>query len=447
MTRRTLKILLASLLVSLFAPTLQAHAPGEHDSLAPMLEKVTPGVVNIASRSLIETRQSPLQADPFFRHFFNLPSRPRQRETQSLGSGVIVDAEKGYILTNHHVIDNARQITVTLNDGRSLDANLVGSDPETDIAVVQVEADKLTQVAFGDSDNLRVGDYVVAIGNPFGLGQTVTSGIVSALGRSGLGIEGYEDFIQTDASINPGNSGGALVSNDGHLIGINTAIVGPSGGNVGIGFAIPARMAKSLMEQILEFGEVQRGRLGVSVQNLTSELARALKSDNLQGAVITQVESGSTADEAGLRSGDIVTAVNGREIDDAADLRNAVGLIRAGEQISMQAWRNGELRQLKATIRVAENVDAEHLSGLLGGATLAEPESGHPLYRAGVYIKQIEPGSPAARAGLRPGDLITSVNRRDIHDINDFQKAAAAGGDELLLNIRRGNRAFFLMLR
>ncbi len=442
-----LKIVIASLLLSLGCSPVLAHAPGEHNSLAPMLERVTPGVVNIATRSLIETRESPLQADPFFRHFFNLPSRPRQRETQSLGSGVIVDAEQGYILTNHHVIDNARQITVTLNDGRSLDANLVGSDPETDIAVVQVAADKLTGVSFGNSDQLRVGDYVVAIGNPFGLGQTVTSGIVSALGRSGLGIEGYEDFIQTDASINPGNSGGALVSQHGELMGINTAIVGPGGGNVGIGFAIPARMAKALMEQIIEFGAVQRGRLGVSVQNLNDELAKALQAQGRKGAVITQVESGSTADKAGLRSGDIVTAVNDREVQDADDLRNAVGLIRAGEQISLEALRDGEKHLFKATISNPDNVEAAKLSALLGGATLGEPEPGHPLYGAGIFIKRVESGSPAARAGLRPGDVITSANRREVHDIDDFQKAAASGGDELLLNIRRGSRAFFLMLR
>ncbi|MGJ8669128.1 MAG: DegQ family serine endoprotease [Oceanococcus sp.] len=446
MISRIVKISLTSLFLGL-SPLAWGHAPGSHDSLAPMLERVTPGVVNIATRGLVETRESPLMADPFFRQFFNLPSRPRQRETQSLGSGVIVDAQQGYILTNHHVIDNARQITITLSDGRSLDADLVGSDPETDIAVVRVAAEQLTALKFGNSDRLRVGDYAVAIGNPFGLGQTVTSGIVSALGRSGLGIEGYEDFIQTDASINPGNSGGALVNTDGELIGINTAIVGPSGGNVGIGFAIPARMAKALMEQIIEFGAVQRGRLGVSVQNLSEELAQALNAQDRQGAVITQVESGSTADKAGLRSGDIVTAVNGREVNDAADLRNAVGLIRAGEQISMEAWRDGQKSLYKASISNPDNVEAAKLSALLGGATLGEPEPGHPLYAAGIFIKRVEPGSPAARAGLRPGDVITSANRREVRDIDDFQKAASSGGAELLLNIRRGNRAFFLMLR
>jgi Do/DeqQ family serine protease len=432
--------------LSLSAPSF-AHAPDEHTSLAPMLEKITPGVVNIATRFRIENRDNPMMADPFFRYFFDLPSGPRQRESQSLGSGVIVDAAKGYILTNHHVIDKANQIAVTLSDGRTLDAVLVGSDPETDIAVIQVKDPQLTAVRLGKSDNLRVGDYVVAIGNPFGLGQTVTSGIISALGRSGLGIEGYEDFIQTDASINPGNSGGALVNMDGELIGINTAILGPNGASVGIGFAIPSRMARSLMDQIIEFGAVQRGRLGVSVQNLTGELASALKVEGKKGAVITQVESGATADKAGLRSGDLVTAVNGRKVNDAEDLRNAVGLIRAGDEIHLDILRDGKPRQLTATRSAPQKIEAAQLSELLGGATLGDFDAGDPQQGHGIIIKRVEQGSPAARAGLRPGDIISSVNRREVRDIDSFQKAFSAASGELLLNIRRGNRAFFLMLR
>ncbi len=447
MITRPLTQSLAFILLLTTLPAAWAHAPNEHNSLAPMLEKVTPGVVNIATRSRLSSSDNPLLADPFFRFFFDLPARPRQRETQSLGSGVIVDARKGYILTNHHVIDKANQISVTLADGRSLEAVLVGSDPDTDIAVIQVQDPDLTAVPLGSSDSLRVGDYVVAIGNPFGLGQTVTSGIISALGRSGLGIEGYEDFIQTDASINPGNSGGALVNMRGELIGINTAIVGPSGGNVGIGFAIPSRMARSLMEQIIEFGAVQRGRLGVSVQDLTEELAVALNAPVRKGAVITQVESGSSADLAGLRSGDIVRAVNNRPIEDSADLRNAVGLIRAGDAINLDILRDGKSRQLQARLSQPENIEAAKLSALLGGATLAELEPGTPLYGSGILIKRVEPGSPADRAGLRAGDIIGSVNRREVRNIKDFQKAAAASRAELLLNIRRGNRAFFLMLR
>ena len=440
---------LGLLLLALLAVPASAHWPAGGKSLAPMLEEVTPAVVNIATRSRIQVQDNPLMSDPFFRYFFDLPSRPRQRETQSLGSGVIVDARRGYVLTNHHVIDKASEITVTLADGRNLAARLVGSDPDSDIAVVQVQGENLTALSFGNSDKLRVGDLVVAIGNPFGLGQTVTSGIVSALGRSGLGIEGYEDFIQTDASINPGNSGGALVDSDGKLIGINTAIVGPSGGNVGIGFAIPAQMAQALMAQIIEFGSVQRGRLGINVQDLNSELAAALQARGQRGAVITQVEPGSAADDAGLRSGDIVTAVDGRAVHSATDLRNAIGLVRAGSSLKLAFLRDGKAREVTAEISEPADVEARILSELLGGATLGELEAEHPLYgrSRGVVIKRIEPGSPAARAGLRPGDLITSVNRQPITDIAGFQQAARSGGGELLLNIQRGNRAFFLMLR
>ncbi|MDX2426446.1 MAG: trypsin-like peptidase domain-containing protein, partial [Cycloclasticus sp.] len=259
--------------------SLQAHAAfpsfmaeGPLPSLAPILDKVTPAVVNIATKNFVQQRENPLLQDPFFRRFFQIPNTPTKRSSQSLGSGVIVDAQKGLIITNHHVIGKADEITVTLRDGRSFNATVVGSDPESDVAVIKIKAEGLTKLKIADSDNLRVGDFVVAIGNPFGLGQTVTSGIVSALGRSGLGIEGYEDFIQTDASINPGNSGGALINLRGELIGINTAIIAPNGGNVGIGFAIPSNMAISLKDQLVKFGKTNRGQLGISVQDLTPDL-------------------------------------------------------------------------------------------------------------------------------------------------------------------------------
>lgn len=252
-------------------------------SLAPMLKRATPAVVNISTRTQIQEAEHPLLRDPFFRHFFGIPNQPRRRESSSLGSGVIVDSRRGYVLTNNHVIDKADEITVTLNDGRRLNGKLVGADPESDIAVVKITPERLTELPIGDSDKLEVGDFVVAIGNPFGLGQTVTSGIVSALGRSGLGIEGYEDFIQTDASINPGNSGGALVNLRGELVGINTAILAPSGGNVGIGFAIPANMATRIMTTLVEHGEVRRGLLGITVQDLSHELAQAFSLPDGQG--------------------------------------------------------------------------------------------------------------------------------------------------------------------
>lgn len=444
-------LIITCVLCAAFAGAAGAHWPpavGGQRSIAPMLERVMPGVVNIATRTQLQQEDNPLLRDPFFRFFFDLP-QPQARETQSLGSGVIVDADKGILLTNHHVIDKATEISVTLNDGRVLEAELIGSDAETDIAVLRVKADQLTAVSFGDSDATRVGDFVVAIGNPFGLGQTVTSGIVSALGRTGLGIEGYEDFIQTDASINPGNSGGALVDVDGRLIGINTAIVGPSGGNVGIGFAIPARMARSLMQQILDYGSVRRGRLGISAQDLTPAIAKALKAENLNGAVIAQVENNSAADKAGIKPGDVVTSADGRAIDSAADLRNAIGLVRVGESLPMEIFREG--KRLRVVARIPEDtaLDAAHLSELLGGATLGELDTSNPLYGRvhGIQVNRVQANTPAARAGLRPGDVISSVNRQPVNSLEEFEAVARQARGQLLLNIRRGRQAFFLMLR
>ena len=315
-------------------------------TIAPMLESVTPAVVNIAVLSKAPQVENPLLRDPFFRHFFNIPDMPQQRPRASAGSGVIVDAAKGYVVTNNHVVENAQEITVTLKDRRRFAARLVGRDAATDIAVLKIDPERLTALPMGDSDRLKVGDFAVAIGNPFGLGQTVTSGIISALGRSGLKVEGYEDFIQTDASINPGNSGGALVNFQGELIGINTAIIGPAGGSVGIGFAVPTSIVRTVMDQIIEYGQVRRGRLGVAIQDLTPELAESLSVDGDQGAVIAKVESGSAADRAGLRSGDVVTSVDGRPVHSAADLRNRVGLVRVGTPVQLQVVRHGKHQML-----------------------------------------------------------------------------------------------------
>lgn len=321
-------------------------------SLAPMLEAVTPAVVNISTEGRIVMRRNPLLNDPFFRRFLDIPEQPRERRTQNLGSGVIVDAEQGYVITNHHVIRRADTITVTLRDGRQLKAKVIGSDPETDVAVVQIGAQKLTPLPLADSGQLRVGDYVVAIGNPFGLGQTVTSGIVSALGRNTLGIHGYEDFIQTDASINPGNSGGALVNLRGELVGINTAIFAPTGGNVGIGFAIPSNMVKQLMDQLVKYGEVRRGQLGISVQDLTPELAQAFGMETDRGAVVAQIFPNSAAQKAGLKEGDVVLAVDGKAIRDANQLRNAIGLLTVGERVTLTILRDGETKTIKVRIGV-----------------------------------------------------------------------------------------------
>jgi Do/DeqQ family serine protease len=318
-------------------------------SVADVVGRITPGVVGIAVRGEVR-ENNPLAQDPLFRQFFNFPNQPVERETEAVGSGVIVDAARGYVLTNNHVVENATNIEVTTKDNRRFNARLIGRDPATDIAVLQIPAENLTSVPMGDSDRLRVGDFVLAIGNPFGLGQTVTSGIVSALGRTGLGIEGYEDFIQTDASINPGNSGGALVDLYGRLIGINTAILAPEGGNVGIGFAVPINMARNVMDQLIEHGQVRRGRIGVAIQDLTPDLARALGTTHTEGALITRVEPDSPAERAGLRSSDLVVAANGAPINSAADLRNRIGLMPIGQEVALTVDRGTAQREV--TVRI-----------------------------------------------------------------------------------------------
>ncbi|MGD8795486.1 MAG: DegQ family serine endoprotease [Thiohalophilus sp.] len=450
--QRTTGLLLGLLLIAGNAHALPTHdSQGQElPSLAPMLDKVTPAVVNIASTGTVKVRGNPLLDDPFFRRFFDIPNAPQERQTQSLGSGVIVDAEKGYILTNNHVIDHADQIRVTLRDGTTHEAELIGTDPESDVAVIKIEADNLTAVPLGTSDALRVGDFVVAIGNPFGLGQTVTSGIVSALDRSGLGIQGYEDFIQTDASINPGNSGGALVNLNGELIGINNAIFSRSGGNIGIGFAIPIDMANNVMAQLVEFGEVRRGRLGVQAQNLTPQLAEAFGLHRGEGAVITQVDKGSPAEKSGIKSGDIVTEVDGEPITDANTLRNTIGLLRIGSEVKLTLLREGKPRFVKVTIEEPvskHSQGGEKLHAHLTGAKFGDIPEGHPLHGQveGVLVSEVKQGSPAWNAGLRPGDVIVSVNRKPVKSVDQMRKVIG-NSEQLLLNIRRGNGALFLYL-
>jgi serine protease Do/serine protease DegQ len=447
---RYLAALLLLITLPLHAALPAFDSQGENlPTLAPMLEKTVPGVVNVFTRTRVAVRQSPLLADPFFRRFFNIPEQPTERMEQSLGSGVVVDAKRGYILTNHHVIAGADEISVNLANGQTLDATLVGSDPETDIAVLQVKDGGLTALPMSDSDKTRVGDFVVAIGNPFGLGQTVTSGIVSAIGRSGLGIEGYEDFIQTDASINPGNSGGALVNLRGELVGVNTAILSKSGGNVGIGFAIPINMAREIMNQLIEHGEVRRGVLGAQAQDLTPELASAFNIERQQGAVVTQVTGGSPADKAGLQAGDVITELNGRSVQNAADVRNRIGLLRIGQQVEMKIVREGKGRTIRARVEEPELAAqaGDKLHPRLAGAVLANLAEETVQGRVqGVVVAEVAPASPALIAGLRQGDVIVQANRKPVADL-DSLRAAIKGSDALLLNIQRRGGALFLLLQ
>ena len=426
---------------------LPGFANGEElPSLAPMLEIVQPAIVNISTTTIIQAQEHPLMQDPFFRKFFNVPKQ--QRPSSSLGSGVIVNATKGYVVTNHHVIDKADEITVTTKDGRELKARLVGSDPASDIAVVQVEAKQLTDMAIGSSEELRVGDFVVAIGSPFGLSQTVTSGIVSALGRSGLGIEGYEDFIQTDASINPGNSGGALVNLRGELIGINTAILSRGGGSVGIGLSIPVDMVVSIMEQLVEHGEVKRGLLGVRMQDLTPSLADAFGISGKKGAVVSDVIPGSAAEEKGMKEGDVIVRFNDTDVESGADLRNAVGLLRPGTKAKVEFYRDGKLESVKVKIKDfndVASVDESIIQRLQGGRfkNLSEESD----FDKGVLVAAIEPGSPAASSGLEENDIIVSINREEVTNVADMKRIVKASSDVLLIKLIRNNRSLFLVVQ
>ncbi|MBN36578.1 MAG: serine endoprotease DegQ [Rhodospirillaceae bacterium] len=448
------------------APAVQAatgalfvNEKGE-PTLAPVIQEVSPAIVNIATRGMVEDGvENPLFKDPLFGDL--LPGQPdgQGQPAQSVGSGVIVDADNGYIITNHHVIAHADEIMVTLTDRRQLPATLIGSDPETDVAVLQVEAVDLVAIDTGDSDLLLVGDFVVAIGNPFGLGQTVTLGIVSAVGRSGLGIEGYEDFIQTDASINPGNSGGALVSLSGDVIGINTAILGNQG-NIGIGFAIPINMATSIMDQIIEHGSVQRGLLGINIQDLTPDLAEALGLLIAEGALVSRVFDNSAASEAGVQNGDIVMSVNETPVADASDLRNAVGLMRVGETAMLEIVRDGDMIELEAVIKprpdavemasVEPGKEKQRTDGVeFAGAVIGpiDPASEMAGVIDGVQIIDVTPNSPAWVAGLRPGDVVTEVARTEVTTPDEFAAAIERDADgRVALHVRRGDQAFYILI-
>jgi serine protease Do/serine protease DegQ len=418
----------------------------EMPSLAPLVEKVSPAVVNIRVSQTVNMRGN--FGDEAFRRFFGLPDGPGgggSREVASAGSGVIVDAENGYIITNHHVVENADLIQISTMDGEIFDAEVIGSDAATDIAVIKVDAEGLTDMPIGDSEGVRVGDFVLAIGNPFGLGHTVTSGIVSALGRTGISRDGYEDFIQTDASINPGNSGGALVNLRGELVGINSAIISRTGGNVGIGFAVPTEIANSIMRQILDFGEVRRGLLGVSIAPVDAEVAKALDASVTSGALITRVEPGSAAEQAGLQVDDIIVKVNEKKITDHSDLRNTIGLMRSGDNVEIEYVRGNDQRTVTTALgqqQATASVGSQIHPGLVG----AEFAENSTTSDGGVEVIAVEQGSPAAQRGLRAGDVITAVNRRPVRTLEELNQIAGSSRILFLL-VERGDRALMLQVR
>jgi Do/DeqQ family serine protease len=424
-----------------------AQLPADVPTLAPMIERVSPAVVNISVSGVVRI-DSPLADDPLFRRFFPDSNRP----VQSAGSGVIVDADQGYILTNHHVIANADKITATLFDNRSLEARVVGSDQGSDIAVLQVEASGLAEIEVADSNRLRVGDFVVAIGNPFGLSHTVTSGIVSGLGRSNINPEAYEDFIQTDASINPGNSGGALVDLTGSLVGINSAIISRGGGNIGIGFAIPANMARNVMDQLIAFGEVRRGLLGVSINDVTPDIAATYGLDGTLGALIMAVSPDSAAEEAGLRINDVIVSVDGQRVRDAGSLRNAIGLMRPGDRVRVGVVRDGRERTVNATLGSAAAApqrafaEPERLSEpVFEGAEFAT-SSRRSGSSEGLLVVRVTQGSPAYERGLRSGDVITSINRQSVGSVAEAE-AIVADARSVILAVQREGRELLLLMR
>ena len=453
---RTSRIMLSTIALSmslaLSSAAVQAALPidvngQEMPSLAPILEGVTPAVVNISVSGKKVTRQAiPEQ----FRFFFgpNLPpDQVQEQPFQALGSGVIIDASKGYVITNFHVIQDADEIKVTLKDGREISAKKIGEDQQSDIALLQIKADNLSQVVLADSDKLRVGDFAIAIGNPFGLGQTVTSGIVSALGRSGLNIENLENFIQTDAAINSGNSGGALINMKGQLIGINTAILGPNGGNIGIGFAIPSNMVKDLIDQIIKYGEVRRGMLGVMGGELTTDLAKAFGYDKQNGAFVSQVMEGSAADAAGIKAGDIIVSINGNPVRSFGELRAKVATMGAGKVVELGLIRDGKPQVAKVTLKQSEEsaVAVDQIHPALNGAKLQNTKAGQ--LPQGVEVVDVEGRSPASAVGLRKGDIITGVNRVKVDNLNALEKAMKGRTDVLALNVIRGNASLYLILR
>jgi Do/DeqQ family serine protease len=432
----------------------QTNPARELPTLAPMIEAISPAVVNIEVSAKVGGGP-PTQQDELLRRFFDFEGPPgREREVEGAGSGVIVDAAKGYILTNHHVIANADKITVTLLENRSLAARVVGSDEASDLAVLQVDATNLKSIPFGDSSTLRVGDYVVAIGNPFGFSNSVTSGIVSALGRSGLNSDAFEDFIQTDASINPGNSGGALVNLNGELVGINSAIISRTGGNVGIGFSIPVNMVRAVMDQLVATGTVRRGLLGVNINDLTPDVAATFGLPGNSGALVIRVAEASAAERAGIQINDVIVSINGKQLRDSGSLRNFIGLLPPGENVAVGLIRDGreqtvtavlgEIPTTAAVTAAPAEQEKDELDTVFEGAELVD--NAGPNGVAGLLVARVDPGSPAADRGLRPGDVITKVNRVRVRTLAEavpvMQDARA-----IILEVQRGSRSQLILMR
>jgi serine protease Do len=449
--------------------TLKIADPSEGASktgFAPIVKQVLPNVVNISSSKVVRTPNQigeGMQMDPFFQQFFghgfgNGPAVPKERRERSLGSGVIVSPE-GYVLTNNHVVDGATDIKVTLSDKREIKAAIVGTDVKTDVAVLKLEGSNFPAITLGDSSKVQVGDYALAIGDPFGVGQTVTMGIVSAKGRGNLGIEDYEDFIQTDAPINPGNSGGALINDHGELIGINTAILSHgSGGNEGIGFAIPVNLARQVMNQLLDHGKVTRGYLGVVVQPISPAMAKALGQSEPTGALVGDVSANGPAQAAGVERGDIILELNSKPMNDANELRNTVSMLQPGETVKLKISRNGSVRdlsvklgELPASKEQAQNQKEGASKEVLEGVSVENvdadtaKELGLPGLTKGVVVTDIDPSSPKADSGLRKGDVIQEVNHQPVHNVAEFEQAMhKAGKEEALLLVNRGGTTLFI---
>ncbi|AOD13637.1 Do family serine endopeptidase [Xanthomonas fragariae] len=432
------------------AAALPAAVAGQPvPSLAPMLQRAMPAVVSVNTKQVVRVR-NPFFNDPILRRLF--PQVPQDRIDESLGSGVIIDAQKGYVLTNHHVIENADDVQVTLGDGRTVNADFIGSDADTDIALIRIKADNLTDIKLADSNALRVGDFVVAIGNPFGFTQTVTSGIVSAVGRSGIRGLGYQNFIQTDASINPGNSGGALVNLQGQLVGINTASFNPQGsmaGNIGLGLAIPSNLARNVVEQLVTKGVVVRGTLGLETQNLTQQMLQGLGVDSLRGALVTRVLPGSAAAAAGVQPGDVVVAANDQRVDSAEALHNYEGLQAVGSAVTLDIRRDGKPLKLKATLKEQDRaVTGDMLDPRLSGATFVDlPESLRQSGITGVMVSEVKRGCRAAANGLVSGDVIVASSVGEFADLASWRANFQRKPEQLVVRILRGNAQYDALMR